>query len=582
MIKHVYDILEYQKTNYPKPDAISMIKDGKWIRYSIDEVMAIVNKLSIALMEFGIERGDKIALFAHNRAEWNFVDFACQQIGAISVPLYITLSNSDLDYVIKHAECKIGFISTVELHEKLKSANVDQLLSKIISFDKIEGLTSFDEFISNVSIEKIPELNERKSLNRPEDCFTIIYTSGTTGNPKGVMLSGSNLVFNITTGSLGVLPEHMKGDAKALSFLPLCHIAERLLNLIYVYFGISIYHAESIETVSRDLQEVKPQFFIAVPRLLEKVFEKIQAKGSELTGLKRLLFFKSLAIAKNYTPGEPKSFMHRVLNKLVFSKWREALGGEIKIIGCGAAPLMPELTRVFSAADIPVIEAYGLTETSPLVSATTFDPPDIKVGFAGKIVPGIEVKIADDGEVLVKGPNIMMGYYKNEDATKEVIVDDWFHTGDIGELADGKYLKITDRKKEMFKTSGGKYIAPSVIENWFKSSKWIDHIMVVGANQKFPAAIIVPSFDNLESYKARKEIKADSMSDLIQHEKVQNLFEREVNKLNDKLGQWEKIKKFIVLDHAWSSESGELTPTMKLKRRVINANYETQILDFYK
>jgi len=585
LVKRIFDVPKYQLQNYEKDDCLAYKVKGKWITFSTKEFVDLSNSISKGLLKLGVKPGDKIALISsNNRPEWNILDIGALQVGAITVPVYPTISESDYEYIFNQAEVKFCFVSDQELFDKIKAvkANIPHL-KEIYSFDKLDGVKHWKELLTIGNEISMDEIRQIKKSIDPKDLATIIYTSGTTGNPKGVMLSHENLISN-ARASADRLPVDHKG--KALSFLPLCHVYERMLIYLYMIKGVSIYYAESLETIGDNLREVKPMVFTAVPRLLEKVFDKIMAKGAELTGIKRTLFYWAVNLAETYEPYGKNGAWYElklwIARKLIFKKWKEALGGNAKAVASGSAALQPRLARIFLAAGIPVMEGYGLTETSPTVAVNCQKNKGLKIGTVGRVLEGVQVKIAADGEILVKGPNVMMGYYKNPEKTKEVMNGDaWFHTGDIGELVDGEYLKITDRKKEIFKTSGGKYVAPQVLENCFKASLFIEQIMVVGENRKHPSALIVPDFEALKEYCKKEKIAHDNPRTLIEHPKVIELFEAEVDRYNKDFGHWEQVKKFELLPEVWTIESRELTPTMKLKRKTILEKYKEQIDRIY-
>ncbi|MGY6543859.1 MAG: AMP-dependent synthetase/ligase, partial [Cyclobacteriaceae bacterium] len=543
----------------------------------------IVDNLGLAFLASGIDQNDKVAIISNNRPEWNFVDLALQQIGAISVPMYPTISADDYKYIFEHAEVKQVFVGDLDIYRKATEAATGTPI-RIFSFDQIEGCEYWEDFLASGESGDLANLEERKESIQSNDLFTIIYTSGTTGRPKGVMLTHGNVIHNLLAIEDRVIVE--KGQSSALSFLPLCHIYERTGSFCFLYMGISIYYAESMETIGDNLKEIQPHIFNTVPRLLEKVYDKIVSKGYELTGLKKSLFFWALNLGLKYEPNKNQgwwyNFQLKIANKIIFSKWREALGGNIAQINSGASALQPRLARVFWSAQIPVCEGYGLTETSPVISASVCNLDDIRIGMVGKIVKDVEVKIAEDGEILVKGPNVMQGYYKQPDLTAEVIDETgWFHTGDIGEIHEGVYLKITDRKKEMFKTSGGKYIAPQPMENKFKESAVIEQIIIVGENKNYPAALIVPSITGLQDWCKHKDIPYTNDEEMLQKEEIIDKFQKEIDSLNKYFGKWEQVKKFKILKEQWNIETGELTPTMKLKRRVIHQKYASEIETLY-
>jgi long-chain acyl-CoA synthetase len=578
-LTRLFDLIPYQIQKFNKEIAFSRKEEGVWKTYSSKEVQDIIDELSLGFLAQGIQAGDKVAIISENRPEWNFIDLACQQIGVISVPMYPTITVADYAYIFDHAEVKVIFAGDKTIFDKAFQAGNGR---KIYTFDRLAEVAHWTEVQAAGKPGDRDSLANHKANVKPEDLFTIIYTSGTTGRPKGVMLNHANVLSNLMSVSHIMSPP--VGTSKVLSFLPLCHIFERTASFCFVYMGYSIYYAENLETIGDNLKEVQPHLFNTVPRLLEKVYDKIVAKGYELTGVKKKLFFWALELGLRNDPaadmGGWYDFQLKIANKLIFSKWREALGGNIQQINSGASALQPRLARVFWAAGIRVCEGYGLTETSPVVTASIGTKEEIRIGYVGKIVKDVEVKIAEDGEILVKGPNIMQGYYKEPEMTADVIRDGWFHTGDIG-ILDGRYLKITDRKKEMFKTSGGKYIAPQVMENKFKESPLIEQLIVVGADRNYAAALIVPSFDGLKEFCKRSDIDYTTDAQMIQNEQVQEKYLSEVAKYNELFGGWEQIKRFELLDAPWGIETGELTPTMKLKRKVIMEKYADRVEALY-
>jgi len=579
-LTRLFDLIPYQIQKFNKEIAFSRKEEGVWKTYSSKEVQDIIDELSLGFLAQGIQAGEKVAIISENRPEWNFIDLACQQIGVISVPMYPTITVADYAYIFDHAEVKVIFAGDQTIYDKALQAGNGR---KIYTFDRLTEVAHWTEVQAAGKPGDRASLANHKANVKPEDLFTIIYTSGTTGRPKGVMLNHANVLSNLMSVSHIMSPP--VGTSKVLSFLPLCHIFERTASFCFVYMGYSIYYAENMETIGDNLKEVQPHLFNTVPRLLEKVYDKIVAKGYELTGVKKKLFFWALELGLRNDPaadmGGWYDFQLKIANKLIFSKWREALGGNIQQINSGASALQPRLARVFWAAGIRVCEGYGLTETSPVVTASIGTKEEIRIGYVGKIVKDVEVKIAEDGEILVKGPNIMQGYYKEPEMTADVIKDGWFHTGDIGVL-DGRYLKITDRKKEMFKTSGGKYIAPQAMENKFKESPLIEQLIVVGADRNYPAALIVPSFDGLKEFCKRSDIAYTTDAEMIQNEQVQEKYLSEVAKFNELFGNWEQIKRFELLDAPWGIETGELTPTMKLKRKVIMEKYADRVESLYR
>lgn len=582
----IFDLVqEYLQKYGNKPDMLGAKENGRWRQYAVQEFIQTVDKVSLSLLALGIQKNDKVALISNNRPEWNFVDFGVQQLGAVSVPMYPTISEDDYRFIFQDAGVRLVFVSSEELYHKAKAAaagnpNIDH----IISFEQVNGALSFSQFLEKANTADSSTLVEYKNSVLPEDLLTLIYTSGTTGTPKGVMLTHNNLLSNVQT-CFPLIP--VSSESRALSFLPLCHIYERMLSYLYMSAGISVYYAESVETVGDNLKEVKPHLFVTVPRLLEKVYDKIVAKGQELTGIKKALFFWALGLGQRYELNVDQGWWYRFqlkwANKLIFSKWREALGGNVKLIVSGGAALQPRLARVFSAAQIIVMEGYGLTETSPVIAVNRYEESNRAIGTVGPIIAGVEVKIAEDGEILTRGPHIMKGYYNRPDLTADTIDSDgWLHTGDIGEFVQGKFLKITDRKKEIFKTSGGKYIAPQRIENKLKESMVIEQAMVVGEGQKFPAVVISPFFQSLRDWCQIKDIPYTTDVEMISHPKVLDKFQREVDKCNEGLGQFEKVKKFVLVPHTWSVQTGELTPTLKLKRKILYDKYKHLILPLFE
>lgn len=590
--KRLFDFLDYQLQNNPINDSLASKENGNWKTYSTQEVVNTVNKLAAGLLKLGIssndmtaENRDKISIISNNRPEWLMVDLAVQKIGSVLVPVYPTLSAAELEFVLNDAAIKIIFVGDNNLLQKVLSIkNKVPSLLHIITFDKIEGVTYLKEILQEPTAENLKQIQEQSEKIKPEHLLTIIYTSGTTGTPKGVMLSHNNVVSNIMDSNC-IFEEIGIIKSKALSFLPLNHIFERVVSYVYILNSVSIYYAQSLETVGDNLKEVQPTVFSTVPRLLEKVYEKIVAKGNTLTGVKKKLFFWALNLGLQFDLEKKQSFSYKLqlvlANKLIFNKWREALGGNVKAIVTGAAACQVKLLRVFTSAQIPILEGYGLTETSPVISANRFSSSNRMFGTVGTCIDNIEVKIAEDGEILCKGPNVMMGYYKRSDLTADCIKDGWFHTGDIGTFINDKFLKITDRKKEIFKTSGGKYVAPQPIENKMKESKWIEQMMVIGADQKFTGALIVPSFTALMSWCTENGITYSDNNSIIKNEKVINLIKETVDHYNKDINQVEQVKRFELLPQEWSVDGGELTPTLKLKRKAILEKYTDIISKIY-
>jgi long-chain acyl-CoA synthetase len=542
--------------------------------------------VSLGLLRLGLKRSDKVAIISMNRPEWLLADFGIAQIGATSVPMYPSITVEDYKYIFTDADVKAVFVADAKLYEKVREATAGLSLSpeNIFSFDKVDGARHFDELLALGKQGNAADLEPLKAAVQPDDLLTLIYTSGTTGNPKGVMLSHDNLLSNCRSSARYV---PVGKDDKALSFLPLCHIFERMVTYLYMIHGVSIYYAESMESIADNLREVHPSIFTTVPRLLEKVYDKIVAKGHEQTGIKHKLFFWALNLGLKFDTQKDLGFVYNtelaLANKLIFNKWREALGGNLRCIVSGGGALQPRLARVFWAAGIRVMEGYGLTETSPVIAVNGYEAENNMIGAVGPLIDNMEVKIAPDGEILTKSASVMKGYYNKPELTAEAIdKDGWFHTGDIGEFVNGRFLKITDRKKEMFKTSGGKYIAPQVLENKMKEDPFIEQMMVVGADQKFPGALIIPAFDELKAWAAKNGVAAKANAELVKDEKVQRLYHDLVNKYNQGFAQWEQVKKFVLLPEQWTVETGEMTPTMKVKRKVISENNKAVIEGLYK
>lgn len=583
-ITRLFDIPYYQLERFPNDNMFVTKTAGSWVSISTATFLTKANEMSLALLALGIEKGERVALISTNRVEWNVMDIALQQIGAIVVPLYPTISSEDYKYIFNDAAMRYAFVGNSEILERLNAVKLEiPSLLTIFSFDQLPDATYYLDLIEAGKSIDSSRVNELKANVQNEDLVTIIYTSGTTGNPKGVMLSHNNLLSNVLATE-PIIPANEKSPV--LTFLPICHVYERMLHYLYMRVGASVYFAESMDTIGDNIREVKPEVFSAVPRLIEKVFDRIMAKGEELKGMKRTLFFWAVKLAESYD-FEGKSYWYQfqlfIARKLIFSKWKAALGGNVRAIASGSAALQPRLARIFFAAQIPILEGYGLTETSPVVSVNCLKN-GVKFGTVGLLIAGVRVKIADDGEILVKGPNVMLGYYNNQTATDEVMDEEgWFKTGDIGELEKGTFLKITDRKKEIFKTSGGKYIIPQVMENKFKESRFIEQVMIVGESQKFPAALIVPNIHFIKEWAERKAIdfSTDTAESIVSDPKVVARIEREINTLNAGFGNWEQVKRFALLPNEFSINSGELTPTLKLKRKFITQKYQEIITGFY-
>lgn len=588
----LFDIIHYQNAKFPQPDCYGYKANGQWLKVSTAEVLEKANKVSLALLKLGVKPGDKIAIAANNRPEWNETDLGILQIGAINVPVYPTSSESDYKFIFNDAEIKYAFVSDAKLFARINSIKAEvPSLQAIYSYDKVDGAVHFDDFLKTGEGDT-SQIKAISDTIKPEELATIIYTSGTTGNPKGVMLSHNNVISNIKA-VLPMLP--LDETKRVLSFLPLCHIFERMVVYVYMAAGVSVYYAESMESIAENLKEVKPHFFTSVPRLLEKVYAKLEAAGQGLTGWKKGLYANAMEFARNYSLETEYGFMDKIRYKLydtlIYSKWRIALGGECAGICTGAAALNPLLARVFTAAGIPIVEGYGQTETSPVITVTPFDLTKLKFGTVGMVIDDVQVKLdhregmADgEGEIWVKGPNVMMGYYKKPEITAETIVDGWLKTGDVGKFIDyrgGKYLKITDRVKELFKTSGGKYIAPQQIENKMKEIPYVEQIMVVGEGKNFVSALIVPNFLTLSEWATKNHVGAKSPDELVKNADVQKLFKDAIDEKNKNFGQWETVKKFELMPQEWGVDSGELTPTLKVKRKVVNEKYKDIIAAIY-
>ncbi|MDA8595417.1 AMP-dependent synthetase/ligase [Flavobacteriaceae bacterium] len=575
-ITRLFDIPKFQLSQYPQQRAIASKVNGSYQALSSEEFMTQINNLSCGLLKYGIKKDDKIAVISsNNRTEWNILDFALLQIGAQNVPIYPTISEDDFEYVLNHSEARICVVSDAELAAKIQEVMPRTKLENLYSMDQVEGVKNYLELFHQDE-DLLKEVIRISDLVQPEDLATLIYTSGTTGKPKGVMLSHNNLVSNVLTceDRIPLSP----GD-RALSFLPICHVFERMVVYLYMYYGVQISFAESIETMMENVQEVKPNVMTAVPRLYEKIYDKIYAKGAELSGIKKSLFFWAINLGLKYEPYGQNGWWYEkqlsLASKLIFSKWRAALGGELKLMVSGSAPLQARLARVFAAAGLPVMEGYGLTETSPVIAVNAIAKHGFRIGTVGRVVDGVEVKIAEDGEILAKGPNIMMGYYKDEEKTASVMTGDYFHTGDIGEIDSDGFLKITDRKKEMFKTSGGKYVAPAVLENVLKQSRFIEQVMVVGEGEKMPGAFVQMNFEFVAEWAKRHDMKLDKdQSKWIENPEIIERIKEEIDYANSKFGKWEQIKRFELTPDVWSIEGGHLTPTMKMKRKIIKEIYK--------
>ncbi len=588
----LFDCLEHQLAHFPKKDMLVAKEQGVWKKYSTQDTAEIVNRFSAGLLQLGVsgndftpEGSDKIAIISNNRPEWVFTDLAVQQIGAILVPVYPTTNPLELEFILNDASVKYIFVANEELLLKVNSIlGKVPSIKTVYTFDKIDGAAHWSSVTEMAHTQLLQQVNDIKAAVPEEQVATIIYTSGTTGTPKGVMLTHKNICSNVKF-SKESFPFNDAPDSKVLSFLPLNHIFEKTCTYIYLFSGISIYYAESLETIGDNLKEVKPYGFTTVPRLLEKVFEKIMAKGAELTGAKRKLFFWAVDLAEKYdnriSGGIWYNLQLAIANKLIFSKWREALGGNISYIITGGAACQVKLLRIFNAAGVNVYEGYGPTENSPVICVNRQEKGGTKFGTVGPPITGIEVKLADDGEILVSGPCVMKGYYKRPDLTAETVIDGWLLTGDIGVWDENKFLKITDRKKELFKTSGGKYVAPQPIENKLKESPFVEQVMIVGAEKKFVGALIVPSFATLAEWMREKNIPFTTNEDVVNHPKVLELYRGLVESFNTYFNHVEQVKKFELLPREWTIETGEMTPKMSLKRKVVMEKFKDAIERIY-
>ncbi len=590
--KRLFDCIEHQLQHFPQEDMLAAKENGVWRKYSTQEVAQTVNEVSAGLLSLGLsahnftpEGSDKIAIISGNRPEWLIADMAAQQLGIIWVPVYPTTNPLELAFILKDASVKYMFASNLELYNKVMSIKKEvECLKEVYTFDQIPGAKHWSE-LRNTDATMLAQVNEIKKTIPVEQVATFIYTSGTTGTPKGVMLTHKSIYFNLMSGK-DSFPFPDAPDQRVLSFLPLNHIFEKVASYIYMYSGMSVYYAESMETIGENLKEVAPDGFSTVPRLLEKVFEKIMLKGEELTGAKRKLFFWAVSVGEKYDNFNPGSWWYqqqlKIANKLIFSKWREALGGNVKFIVTGGAACQVKLLRIFNAAQIPVFEGYGPTENSPIISINLNKPGGTMYGTVGKVINGVELKLEPDGEICVAGPSVMLGYYKRPDLTAEAIIDGWLHTGDIGTIIDGKYLKITDRKKELFKTSGGKYVAPQPVENKMKESPFIEQIVLVGDNQKFVSALIVPGFSKLKDWARQHGIEYASNESIIKNTMVIALIADVVEEYNQLFNPVEQVKKFTLLDREFTIDKGEMTPKLSVRRKVVLENFAKEVEEMYK
>ena len=581
----LFELPYYQQAKYPNANCLNEKVNGAWRSVSTQELIDNMNRVSLALLASGIKKGDSVSIISNNCPQWNFVDLGIMQTGAVTVPIYPTISDEDYVFIMNNAETKLLFVSSQDLYSRIKNLQARiPSLKEILPFNEFPNAPNWSEFLKRGESVEANRLKESRDAVTEKDVSCMIYTSGTTGFPKGVMLSHFNICENLKSVT-NVLP--INETHRALSFLPLNHVFEKLVIYAYLMKGVSVYYAESTDTIGENIREVKPQFFTCVPRLLEKVYERIVAKGLELKGMKRALFFWALSLGEKWDNQKDLGWWYnsqlKIARKLIFSKWLEALGGNVFAIVSGSAPLSPKLGRIFTSAGIVIMEGYGLTETSPVVTVNRFNLKENMLGTVGPVVPGVEVKIAEDGEILARGNNIMVGYHKLPEETAKVVDKDrWFHTGDIGEWVEGKFLKITDRKKELFKTSGGKYVAPQPIENKFKESDFIEQMMVIGDNKKFVSALIVPSFPQLKAWSEKNGIPFSSPQQLVRDPKIIEKYQEVTDEKNTNFGHTEQIKKFRLVPEEWTIQGGQLTPTMKLKRKVILEKYRDLVEGIYE
>jgi len=587
IVSRTFDLLDRYRELYNKADALCFKHNGNWQKYSTAEYIEHAYSFCYGLCESGFRRGDKIITVSANRPEWNFTDMGMSMLGVVHVPVFTSLPATEYEYIIRNSGARMIIISDKKLCRTLEPALTATGHScPAFTFDKIDGAANWLDIVEkgrNCSAETKQQVEEIKKLIKPDDFATLIYTSGTTGKPKGVMLSHRNMVSNFISAASVF---NLKPTDKYLSILPLCHVGGRLGNYQTQFSGTSIYYAESMGTISINMKEIKPDGFDAVPRVLEKFYDVIISKGKSLTGIKKSLFFRAVNLGLNYQPFGENGWLYerklRIADKLIFSKWREALGGNVRIVGCGGASLQPRLERVFWAAGIKIINMYGLTETSPIITINRTEKGKVKLGSVGMTIEGVEVKITDDGEILCKGPNVMLGYYNDPELTASVFDEEgWFHTGDIGHIEEGKFLMVTDRKKEIFKLSNGKFIAPQRVENIFKESPAIDQIMVIGEHEKFASALISPNFKYFEDWKTSRKVNYSSNDELITLPEVLQFFSSEVNKMNKRLSPPERINRFRLVKDEWSPATGELSPTLKLRRKFIHEKYSEVVEQVY-
>ncbi len=594
MIKpaRLFDCIDYQLEKFAKEDMLVAKEEGKWRKYSTVEIDQSVDRLAAGLLSLGVsgndmsvERQDKIGIIANNRAEWLITDMAVQKLGAVLVPIYPTTNPLEIEFIFQDAAVKYVFVSSEELYRKVQAIRPRvPSIQNVFTYNRISGADHWSSLVARSTPALIEQVQVISKNIRPEDLATIIYTSGTTGTPKGVMLTHNNILSNVLL-SKESFPFEDRPEFRTLSFLPLNHIFEKMVSYIYLFSGNSIYYAESMDTIGPNLLEVKPDIFCTVPRLLEKVYERIMAKGAALKGIKRKLFFWAVELGKkydnNHNLGIWYNFQLSIANKLIFNKWREALGNNIKYIITGGAACQDRLLRIFNAAGIPIYEGYGPTENSPVIAVNRHGKGLNRFGTVGPVVNGMEVRLEPDGEICVRGPSVMKGYFKRPDLTAETVIDGWLHTGDIGQFEDGKFLRITDRKKELFKTSGGKYVAPAAIENKLKESRFIEQAVVVGPDRKFVGALIVPAFDNLRDWCEEHQLSTDSHEAMIRSPVVLKFYRGIIDHYNEQFNHVEQVKKFELVTGPWSVETGELTPKLNIKRKVILEKYRPYIDHIY-
>lgn len=583
-VTRLFDILERNVVEFPKDDAICGKENGVWTKYSSKQYLETVNNISYGLLQLGIQKGDCIATITPNRPEWNLLDMAIMQIGAVHVAIYPTISESDYDYILHHAAIKMVFVFGWELLRKINNIieGIPELNDKVYTLRNLRGYRHLNEVIELGRANPCPQyLKEIKDSITPHDIVSIVYTSGTTGNPKGVMLSHENFLTNVR-GVLPIIPTP-NGYNRVLSFLPLCHVYERMMNYVWQYLGIPIYYAENLAKIADNMQELNPTIFTTVPRLLEKIYDKILAKGHALKGIKRRIFFWANDVALEFDYNKSKAYYRKlaIARKLVLNQWKAATGTSMRVIVSGGAALQPKIAKIFWAMGVSIIEGYGLSETSPVIAVSNFFKGGLELGAVGPVLPGTLCKIADDGEILTKGKHVMKGYYHDDEKTRETIDEDgWLHTGDLGTLTNGR-LRVTGRKKEMFKTAMGKYVVPTIIETKFAEDVLIDNIMVVGENKQFAGALIVPNFADLRAWCNKKGIKYTTNEEMVKNKEVYEKFKKIVNEYNKFFGETEKVKKFMLIGHEWSIQTDELTPTLKLKRNKLLQKYSEQIEELF-